>query len=103
MWMYSVTMASGGSLSFRGERHCDFRWYITFADTSTLSICGVHAGFASVNWLSFEKSFLLVSVVFILSLLDFINEQEASEREKIRVDLASKNINSLFRTVDQSK
>lgn len=47
-----------------------------------LSICGVHAGFASVNWLSFEKSFLLVSVVFILSLLDFINEQEAREGEK---------------------
>lgn len=47
-----------------------------------LSICGVHAGFASVNWLSFEKSFLLVSVVFILSLLDFINEQEAREGGK---------------------
>lgn len=47
-----------------------------------LSICGVHTGFASVKWLSFEKSFLLVYVVFILSLLDFINEQEASEGEK---------------------
>lgn len=88
---------------FQRREHCDFCWYITFADTSTLSICGVHAGFASVNWLSFEKSFLLVSVVFIPSLLDFINEQEASEGEKIRVDLASKNINSLVRTAVQSK
>lgn len=52
-----------------------------FIETPMLNISGMGGDFASENGLRFKKDFLLVSILFTVCPMDFVNGEEAREGE----------------------